>query len=70
LQPESIDFARESRAHSYARRSLELPSGFLHRPRAEFRGSRLVFFFFLIGFLLILLIIKLALADYSIEVST
>ena len=38
--------------------------------RAEFRASRPVFLFFLTGFLLVLLIVKLSLADYSIEVST
>ncbi|MGH7933768.1 MAG: hypothetical protein ACREQN_11470 [Candidatus Binataceae bacterium] len=38
--------------------------------RTEFRAARPVFLFFLIGFLLILLIVKLALARYSIEVGT
>ena len=55
---------------SHARRSLHSVWGLLRWLRAEFRASRPAFFFFLIGFLLVLLIVKLALADYSIEVST
>jgi hypothetical protein len=36
----------------------------------EFRAARLPFLFFLAGFLLVLLIIKLSLAQYSIEMTT
>ncbi|HZO82963.1 MAG TPA: hypothetical protein VFB33_14810 [Candidatus Binataceae bacterium] len=38
--------------------------------RREFAAARPVFLFFLVGFLLVLLIVKLALAQYSIEIST
>jgi hypothetical protein len=60
----------EAMPRSMAERGLRPIWGALRWLRGEFRASRPVFFFFLIGFLLVLTIVKLALADYSVEVST
>src|SRR5260221_9823255 len=69
--PGSVNlFTSEPIARSPAKRVLGLIWRALLWVRAEFRASRSVFLFFLTGFLLVLLIVKLALADYSIEVST
>jgi len=47
-----------------------LPVAAIRWLRAELRAARPVFLFFFCGFMLVLLIVKLALAQYAIEVTT